>query len=68
MSYSYNELQLLIQNPKYLRLLKGWLEGKANTDSFISNQYTEEKLLRRIAACIAYDIRRIEKLDEVLSA
>ena len=50
------ELEQLTINPKYQEVIDGWLEGRNNSDSFISEQYTTDKLIRRITGMIHHDI------------
>ena len=50
------ELQQLTNDPKYQEVVIGWLEGRDNSDPFISEQYTTNKLIRRITDMIHHDI------------
>lgn len=55
-----HELHHFIKHEKYNLAVEGLLAGKANPDPFISNQYTNDKLLRRIVTMLYSDIKRAE--------
>lgn len=56
----------LMQNPKYEKIVEGWLEGRSHQDPFISEQYTTDKLLRRLAGLLVSDSRRFNRLENLL--